>query len=133
MYKLPTFNNQKNHLITSAPGYGTLYSALWQSTGDVLQGNFTQVEITADGPLGANSVKVGAAANIYPNPVKDMLFIKSEREFTTFSVYNMAGQMVSSSKIFGKTINLSHLPIGSYILKLTDKEGNTETAKFIKK
>ena len=133
MYKLPTFNNQKNHLITTAPGYGTLYSALWQSTGDVLQGNFTQVEITADGPLGTNSVKVGAAANIYPNPVKDMLFIKSVKEFTTFSVYNMAGQMISSNKIFGKTINFSHLPIGSYILKLTDKEGNTEVAKFIKK
>ena len=118
---------------TSAPGYGTLYSALWQSTGDVLQGNFTQVEITADGPLGTNSVKIGAAVNIYPNPVKDMLFIKSVKEFTTFSVYNMAGQKVSSNKIFGKTINFSHLPIGSYILKLTDKEGNTETGKFIKK
>ena len=118
---------------TSSAGYGTLYSALWQSTGDVLQGNFTQVEITADGPLGTNSVKIGAAVNIYPNPVKDMLFIKSVKEFTTFSVYNMAGQKVSSNKIFGKTINFSHLPIGSYILKLTDKEGNTETAKFIKK
>ena len=118
---------------TSSAGYGTLYSALWQSTGDVLQGNFTQVEITADGPLGANSVKVGAGTNVYPNPVKDTLFIKSEKQFTSYSVYNMTGQMVGSDKIFGKVIDLSHLQTGSYVLKLTDKDGNTESAKFIKK
>ncbi len=118
---------------TSSAGYGTLYSALWQSTGDVLQGNFTQVEITADGPLGANSVKIGAGTNVYPNPVKDMLFIRSENHFNSYSVYNMAGQMVGSDKIFGKAVDLSHLQIGSYVLKLTDKDGNTESAKFIKK
>ena len=117
---------------TSAPGYGTLYSALWQSTGDVLQGNFTQVEITADGPLGTNSVKIGAAVNIYPNPVKDMLFIKSGQEFSSYSVYNMAGERVASDKMTGKSINLSRLPVGSYVLKLTDKEGNTESTKFMK-
>lgn len=117
---------------TSSAGYGTLYSALWQSTGDVLQGNFTQVEITADGPLGTNSVKIGAAATIYPNPVKDMLFIKSGQEFISYSVYNMAGQKVSSDKMTGKSINLSRLPVGSYVLKLTDKEGNTESSKFMK-
>ena len=117
---------------TSSAGYGTLYSALWQSTGDVLQGNFTQVEITADGPLGTNSVKIGAAATIYPNPVKDMLFIKSGQEFSSYSVYNMAGQRVASDKMTGKSINLSRLPVGSYVLKLTDKEGNTESTKFMK-
>lgn len=117
---------------TSSAGYGTLYSALWQSTGDVLQGNFTQVEITADGPLGTNSVKIGAAVNIYPNPVKDMLFIKSGQEFISYSVYNMAGQRVASDKMTGKSINLSRLPVGSYVLKLTDKEGNTESSKFMK-
>lgn len=119
---------------TSAAGYGTLYSALWQSTGDVLQGNFTQVEITADGALDANSVKVGGNLNIYPNPVKDMLWIKSEKVFTSFSVYNMAGQMITSEKISGNSaINVSNLPIGSYMLKLTDEKGNTEVTKFIKK
>ena len=119
---------------TSSAGYGTLYSALWQSTGDVLQGNFTQVEITADGALGANSVKVGGQLNIYPNPAKDFLYIKSDKEFTSYSVYNLAGQMVTSEKITGNSaINVSNLPIGSYILKLTDKKGNSESSKFVKK
>jgi len=119
---------------TSSAGYGTLYSAVWQSTGAVLQGNFTNVEITADGQLGSTSVKIGANSLIYPNPVKDMLFVKSEKEFTSYSIYNMAGQMVFSQKIAGKpTVNVEKLPAGNYLLKLTDKNGNVENTQFIKK
>lgn len=118
---------------TSSAGYGTLYSALWQSTGDVLQGNFTQLEITADGPLGINSVKLGGNIAVYPNPVKDFLSIKSENEVNSFSVYNMAGQMVISNKVSGKSIDVSRLPVGNYVLKITDKNGNTEATTFIKK
>ncbi len=119
---------------TSSAGYGTLYSAVWQSTGAVLQGNFSNVEITADGQLGASSVKIGANSLIYPNPVKDMLYVKSEKEFTSYSIYNMAGQLVSSEKILGKpALNVQQLPIGSYLLKLIDKNGNVENTQFIKK
>ena len=119
---------------TSSAGYGTLYSAVWQSTGAVLQGNFSNVEITADGQLGSTSVKIGANSLIYPNPVKDMLFVKSEKEFTSYSIYTMAGQMVFSEKISGKTsVNVSRLPVGNYLLKLTDKNGNVENTQFIKK
>ncbi len=119
---------------TSSAGYGTLYSALWQSTGAVNQGNFIYVEITADGQLGASSVKFGGNSVIYPNPVKDFLFIKSEKEYTSYSVYNMAGQIIVSEKISGKAgLNVQILPIGQYILKLTDKNGNTEITQFIKK
>lgn len=119
---------------TSSAGYGTLYSAVWQSTGAVLQGNFSNVEITADGQLGSTSVKIGANSLIYPNPVKDMLFVKSEKEFISFSIYTMTGQMVFSEKISGKTsVNVSRLPIGNYLLKLTDKNGNVENTQFMKK
>ena len=119
---------------TSSAGYGTLYSALWQSTGNVNQGNFIYVEITADGQLGANSVKIGANPVIYPNPVKDLLYIKSDKEFTSYAVYNMAGQMVASEKASGKSaMNVARLPVGQYLLKLTDKNGNTEVTQFIKK
>lgn len=119
---------------TSSAGYGTLYSAVWQSTGAVLQGNFSNVEITADGQLGSTSVKIGANSLIYPNPVKDMLFVKSEKEFTSYSIYNMAGQMISSQKISGTaSVNVSRLPVGNYLLKLTDKNGNVENTQFMKK
>lgn len=119
---------------TTSTGYGTLYSALWQSTGNVLQGNFTYVEITASDQLATNAVKFGANQVIYPNPVRDALYIKSDNEFISYSVYNMAGQLISIEKIVGKSpLNVSNLPAGQYILKLTDKNGNTESSPFIKK
>lgn len=119
---------------TSSAGYGTLYSALWQSTGAVIQGNFIYVELTADGQLGASSVKIGGNSTVYPNPVKDLLYIKSDKEFTSYSVFNMAGQLVTSEKKSGKTgLNVAKLPVGQYVLKLTDKNGNTEISQFIKK
>lgn len=119
---------------TSSAGYGTLYSALWQSTGNVLQGNFCMVEITADGQLATSSVKIGSNPVIYPNPVNDVLNIKSEKEYINYSIYNTAGQLVASEKISGKSsMNVSRLPIGNYLLKLTDKNGNIEVSQFIKK
>lgn len=119
---------------TSSVGYGTLYSALWQSTGTVNQGNFIYVEITADGPLGASSVKIDNRLNIYPNPVKDLLYVNSDKEYTSYSIYNMAGQMVASEKMSGKSgMNVSRITVGQYLLKLTDKNGNTDTSQFIKK
>lgn len=119
---------------TSSAGYGTLYAAVWQSTGAVLQGNFSIVEITADGQLGASSVKIGANSMVYPNPVKDMLFVKSQKEFTSYSIYNMAGQIITSGKISANpTLSVANLPVGNYLLKLTDKNGNVENSTFIKK
>lgn len=119
---------------TSSTGYGTLYSALWQSTGAVNQGNFIYVEITAENVLGSNSLKIGGNATIYPNPVKEILNIKSDKEFTSYSIYNMAGQMLTTEKPSGKaTMNVSRFPAGQYILKLTDKNGNVEVTQFLKK
>ena len=119
---------------SSDAGYGTLFSALWQSTGNVLQGNFTYVEITADGLLGSNSVSIGGKSVIYPNPAKDELFVKSNKDFVSFSIYNAAGQLIVSKKISGNpNINVSGLAAGNYLLKLTDKHGNIETSLFLKK
>lgn len=119
---------------TSSAGYGTLYSALWQSTGAVLQGNFCIIEITADGQLGAGSVKIGDQTTVYPNPVNDVLFIKSDKKFTSYTIYNMAGQQVLSQKLQGKlTVNVEQLKKGNYVLKLNDNNGNTEVTQFIKK
>lgn len=118
---------------TSATGYGTLFSALWQSTGAVLQGNFCQIEITADGPLGTTTSKINTNTEIYPNPVKDTLHLKYDQDFISYSIYSMTGQRVVTEKNASKMLNVSHLPAGRYVVILRDKNGNTESAPFIKK
>lgn len=118
---------------TSSQGYGTLFSALWQSTGSVTQGNFCYVEFTADDDLGASSVRILDQTLVYPNPAKDMLNVRSDKEFSSYSIYSINGQLLTSGKLTAKTpINLSKISAGNYILKLTDKDGNTQASPFIK-
>jgi len=67
---------------------------------------------------------------IYPNPVKDMIHLVSapDTEFTA-SIYRMNGVLVLSTRInsTSKSINVSYLPGGLYLLMVND-----QTFKFIK-
>ena len=118
---------------TSA-GYGTLFSACWQGTQGVLNGNFTYVKINSIDNLSVKSVTIDEGFSVYPNPVKDNLYIKSAKEITEFNVFNFAGQKILSQKNSTKTphLNASSLSKGAYILQMIDKEGNSTSIRFIK-
>lgn len=119
---------------TSAPGYGTLYSACWQSTASVLQGNFSYVQITAEESLGTSTVTIDSELQIFPNPVRDMIQIKSNLQIASYEIYNVNGQIITSNlmRLNNSKIDASQLPKGIYLLKLTDTKGNTQISKFIK-
>lgn len=71
---------------------------------------------------------------IYPNPVKDKITIESALNFaiSSISVYNTLGQLVMVvPRPISKTIDVSGLKAGNYILKVTS-ENNTTASKFIK-
>lgn len=67
----------------------------------------------------------------YPNPVKDVLTVSSNKKINSISVYNAAGQLVKTVQNTN-TINMSSLSAGVYVVK-TDAEGKTESSKVIKK
>ncbi|GAA5090953.1 hypothetical protein GCM10023210_17810 [Chryseobacterium ginsengisoli] len=68
---------------------------------------------------------------IYPNPVKDLLYVKSDTEML-YEIYDMGGRIISKGQTSNRQINVLILLKGSYILKLySDK--TTVTKKFIKK
>ena len=74
--------------------------------------------------------------SIFPNPVQNELEISSNYlENATFSIINQNGHILKtiSNQDFAKTnnINISDLPHGIYILKMTTKEGNA-FKKFVK-
>jgi hypothetical protein len=68
--------------------------------------------------------------SIYPNPVKDVIHLVNtpDNEFTV-SIYRMNGVLVLSTQIssISKSLNVSYLPGGLYLLKVND-----QTFKFIK-
>ena len=65
---------------------------------------------------------------VYPNPVSDILNVKSNSEIIAMDVVNMLGQVVI--KQFGRSnsLNVSTLSPGLYILK-TKNENSTESIK----
>lgn len=68
---------------------------------------------------------------LYPNPVKDVLTVSSNKKVNSISVYNAAGQLVKTAQN-ANTVNMSNLSAGVYVVT-TDVDGKTETSKVIKK
>lgn len=90
--------------------------------------------------LWRGSVEVAAGINdasvhmakFYPNPVKDILQIDSAEPVTVIEVYNMAGQaVVQAGGAAIKETNLSQLPAGAYMVKVTTGD-KTIVDKIIK-
>lgn len=84
------------------------------------------------GSLATQDAVVSDKLSVYPNPIQDFTTIKTANKIETAEVYNLAGQLVFSSKVNGdKKINLSNLKSGIYILKVKTDKG-TETVKLMK-
>jgi hypothetical protein len=71
---------------------------------------------------GVNRIEM-QSLQVYPNPVKANLFIKSELPVEKVEIYDLQGKQIVTGKIEnGQPINVSHLPKGVYLVKVyTDK------------
>ena len=72
----------------------------------------------------------------YPNPVKDILNLVSEKNVTNVSVYNIDGKLVRNFTDLNQSkvqLDLSALIAGTYIVKASTQDGKTKTFKVIKK
>lgn len=59
--------------------------------------------------------------SIYPNPVTDILTLKTQEKILNVTIYDASGKIVNAQLNNGQ-INVSELPRGIYILKaVTDK------------
>lgn len=119
---------------TSSAGYGTLFTACWQGTSGVAEGNFSFIQLNAVNALGVKSVEIDSGLSVYPNPVKDILHIKAAGDVSEFRVFNLAGQKIHSKKNTSKTpqLDVSDLPTGNYLLQLIYKNGNATSVRFIR-
>ncbi|MFC4686702.1 GEVED domain-containing protein [Epilithonimonas pallida] len=85
--------------------------------------------------LGVNDIS-SKSISYYPNPVKDILNLVSEKNVTNVSVYNIEGKLVRNFASLDKSkvqLDLSTLITGTYVVKATTKDGKAKTFKVIKK
>lgn len=69
---------------------------------------------------------------IYPNPVKDILHIKANAQYSKAKIYTADGILVKTSEITSGTTSVEDLPRGVYFIHAAEKNKTAQTAKFIK-
>ncbi|WP_068599232.1 T9SS type A sorting domain-containing protein [Vaginella massiliensis] len=87
------------------------------------------------GGLGVDNISK-VSANVYPNPVHDVLTIESKSNLESVEIFNIAGQKVHSLMKVNKAkteINVSRLTPGVYIVRTVDVNGNVNSYKVVKK
>lgn len=82
--------------------------------------------------LGIASRRYKDIFTIYPNPTADVVNFDLQNKVTSVEVYDAAGKLVKSVKDGTKSINISSLTKGSYILKV-NADNKIYTKKVIKK
>lgn len=70
--------------------------------------------------------------SIYPNPVKDILFIKNFQNGESAEIVDGSGRVVKKASLKGNSINVNGLLKGTYILKLKNTNQEVKMVKFIK-
>ena len=68
--------------------------------------------------------------SIYPNPAHSILNIETKVELTTISIYSLLGKEVIKTNT--KTVDVSNLSEGIYLIKMLDLEGHQQIKRFIK-
>jgi hypothetical protein len=68
--------------------------------------------------------------SVYPNPVLDILSVRSAERLQKVRIYNLNGQCLLQTA--EKEINVSMLPAGLYLLTANTSSGESLQTKFIK-
>lgn len=122
------------YIPTVVGGYGYLCTPHYLSNG--MAGGFTVISTA-----GISNKSVELAINIYPNPVVSNLFIRiesTESYIRNLKIFDLAGKMIrevnftTSTGISDKTIDLSDLNPGIYLLEFVDNHNKQYCHKVTK-
>lgn len=117
-------NTQNNQNFAEEVGF-TVASVQFNYERQILQRNSTVVKDTS---ILAVDQSEKSAVKIYPNPVKDQLTISGIANDEQYEMYSLEGKLVRSGKYSSaKTLDVSKLPKGVYLLKIKD-----QNLKFVK-
>lgn len=99
---------------------------------------YTDLDVTTTG-LGSNAVTLSADdltirnndIIIYPNPVNDILQLKTTKNIKSVNIYNSIGVLVYNNN--SKILDLSNFNQGIYFLKIITFDNENYTSKILKK
>jgi len=75
-------------------------------------------------PASTNTIAENKKMTVYPNPASDKLYIKSNGDAKTITLYSMDGRQLMSKYFSGNTsLSIASLPQGNYCYTLADDAG----------
>jgi hypothetical protein len=82
-----------------------------------------QIAVSNLSNLSTDNIEFKDEIIIYPNPVKDILHFKTEKDIFKLEILDLTGRLLSSDSISENKIDLSELIKGNYILKIYTENG----------
>lgn len=99
--------------------------------GDVLdaQGGYDLWALKLGGGSTAIKTEEQRSIHIWPNPADQQLYLGDVRAGAPYSIQTMTGNLVRQGTITSEPIDISRLPVGTYVLMLTD--GGMAPVRFV--
>ena len=91
-------------------------------------------EIYSQWHIDVNEIATDNRLDVYPNPSKDIIYVKSDQIDSEYLIINTTGQIVASGKIVSENqqVDISNLPNGVYLLKASFVDGSKAVTRIIK-
>ena len=96
----------------------------------------TNTAQTTVGTLSIENFKLGSSISIYPNPVQDVLNIRSKQTIETISIFDISGRLIQQINVIGNqnTISITTENLASSVYFVTvETQQNAYTTKLVKK
>lgn len=115
-------------------GGGSSHAVYYNELGYSSADDVTLIQAVNDGLAAANSLKELAVANVSvsPNPATEVLVVSGAR-WTNAEVLDLQGRSLINVQLNASKLDVSALPVGLYVLRLTDTTGKEGIARFEKR
>ncbi|MEL0652451.1 T9SS type A sorting domain-containing protein [Algibacter sp. TI.3.09] len=120
------------HVTISPTGTRLLFGSDWSGTEDGDSVDCYVAEL-GDYTLGTDKQEDEVTLTVYPNPVVNLLFIKTNETLLKYQVFDVQGKLLLKSILDeGNSIDVSLLTSGMYFIDFYSENGKKQTLKFIK-
>ncbi|MBL1222357.1 choice-of-anchor J domain-containing protein [Chryseobacterium sp. L7] len=114
------------------PNKSANYYIAFEGTSNWARGiNVDNVSVSDASALGVDDVTRNAGVKVYPNPVKDVLNISTDKKIRSIEIFSLTGQLIKTLEKDTKQVNVSDLKKGVYLLRIKS-EGKDESFKIVK-
>lgn len=102
------------------------YQSITSNTNNIIRLKGSTAVLSSDN-FQSSDIKI----SLYPNPTSEYLNISTLQDINSYEIYDINGRTILSNKTSDKTINVSNLTNGMYIINIKTDSG-TSSNKFIK-